>query len=149
MRISEIIEATGRPVVTIEDGNSVEAAISKMAERGSSSLIVLRGHSPAGIFTEHDIVKAFATAQGKSFSQMPVERTMTNKLIVATPDDELDSSISLMLSADIRHLPVVEGGVISAILHLCDLVHYKVEVLSSEIRYLEDYVKDLHGAITD
>lgn len=149
MSIKEIVEAAGRPVVTIGYDASVEDAIALMAERASSSLIVVKGKSPAGIFTEHDIVKAFGIANGKPFSQLPIERTMTNKLIVATPDYELDSSISLMLRADIRHLPVKDGEEIIAILHLCDLVYYRVEVLTSEMKHLENYVKDLHGAMTD
>jgi IMP dehydrogenase len=149
MRIREIVEAAGRPVVKIQNDASVEDAIARMAEKASSSLIVVKGQAPAGIFTEHDIVKAFTIAHGKPFSQVPIQRTMTNKPIVATPDDELDSSISLMLKADIRHLPVKAGEEIIAILNLCDLVHYRMEVLASEMKHLEDYVKDLHGAMTD
>jgi len=149
MSMKDVVEASGRPVVTIGYDASVEDAIAVMAAKASSSLIVFKGQAPAGIFTEHDIVKAFNIACGKPFSQVPIEQAMTNKLIAATPDDELDSSISLMHRADIRHLPVKDGEEIIAILHLCDLVYYRVEVLTSEMSHLENYVKDLHGAMTD
>ncbi len=149
MFIRDLLEAAGRPVVTISHDATVKEAIAGMAEKNTSSLIVNRGDTPAGIFTEHDIIRAFSLADGPEFVSLPVSRAMTNKLITVTPEDGLDSSISLMLGADIRHLPVMEAGKVTTILHLCDLVQYKLEILASEMEHLEHYVKDLHGAMTD
>lgn len=149
MKIGEVLKDAGRAVVTIGPSESVQDAVSMMSEKAVSCLIVLRGDDHAGIFTEHDIVRAYAICRDSSFLAMPIERAMTNKLITAGTEDDLDSSMSLMLKADIRHLPVTEGGTLVGVLHLCDLVHYKLEIVTADMERLEDYVKDLHGAMTD
>lgn len=150
MILETILDEVGRPVATLEKGQTVHEAIAAMAQSGSSSLIITSSGTPAGIFTEHDVIRAFALSKGKPFSEIAVEDAMTNKLISAKSADELDASIALMLKADIRHLPVMDStNTVTSILHLCDLVHYRMGVLASEIGQLEDYVKDLHGALTD
>ncbi|HIJ20977.1 MAG TPA: CBS domain-containing protein [Deltaproteobacteria bacterium] len=74
---------------------------------------------------------------------------MTQKLIVARPEDGIDTSISLMIKAGIKHLPVVENGQLIGILGFCDLVQHQVGALSSELHYLEEYLDDLHEAGKD
>ncbi|RJR23207.1 MAG: CBS domain-containing protein [Desulfobacteraceae bacterium] len=149
MLLQDILGEAGRRAFTIEEDRNIEEAAKLMADLPTSSLLVIRSKKTTGIITEHDIVRAFKKAGQRPISEMSIPEVMTNKVIVATPQDDLDSSIALMLKADIRHLPVIRGEEIVAMLHLCDLAHYKVEILSSEVRYLEDYVRDLHGAITD
>jgi signal-transduction protein with cAMP-binding, CBS, and nucleotidyltransferase domain len=74
---------------------------------------------------------------------------MTKRLIVAKPEDDLTSTISMMTQTDIRHLPVVEEGRITAMLLICDLVQHQVGTLSKDIRYLEDYLADLQRGLVD
>jgi IMP dehydrogenase len=149
MKVGEVLKVSGRPAVTVEHSASVQDAVSIMSEKSASCLIVHKEGLQAGIFTEHDIIRAYGMCRDSSFLAMPLERAMTNKVITVATEADLDSSVSLMLKADIRHLPVTEGGTVVGVLHLCDLVHYKLEILSTDMERLEDYVKDLHGAMTD
>jgi len=43
----------------------------------------------------------------------------------------------------------VEDGKITSVLNMCDLVHFQVGNLSTELHYLEEYLNDLHDAGRD
>ncbi|MGQ9796889.1 CBS domain-containing protein [Desulfosoma sp.] len=74
---------------------------------------------------------------------------MTEKLIVARPDDELDAVMSTMVQADIRHMPVVSEGRIVGVLSMRDIIHHYVGSLRADLTYLQDYVRRLEDAQID
>jgi predicted transcriptional regulator len=74
---------------------------------------------------------------------------MTNKLIVGRQEDDIENAISLMVQADIRHLPIMGGRDIVGMVYICDLLHHQLGTLNTELRYLEEYLKDLQNAVTD
>ena len=149
MRIQDILDQEGRDPLRIDSGLSVEDAVNLMVDKDKSALIVTEGDRPAGIFTERDVLCSYAKFKPKTFSEIGLKNAMTNKLIVAKPEDEIDATISLMVQTSIRHLPVVEDGEITSLLNMCDLVHYQVGNLSAELHYLEEYLNDLHDASRD
>ena len=120
-----------------------------MIDKDSSALIVTEDERPVGIFTERDVLCSYAKFKPRAFSEIGLKNAMTNKLIVARPEDEIDATISLMIQTSIRHLPVVEDGEITSVLNMCDLVHFQVGNLSTELHYLEEYLNDLHDAGRD
>ncbi len=146
MRIGEIIEQEGRKVFEIDCGLAVEDAINLMTDKETSALIVIEGGRTAGIFTERDVLLTYVKFGHKPFGKIILKNAMTNKLIVAKPEDEIEALISLMIQVDIRHLPVVENGKIIALLYICDLLQHQVGTLSADLHYLEEYVSDLHEA---
>ena len=149
MRIQDILDQEGRDPLRIDSGLSVEDAVNLMVDKDKSALIVTEGDRPVGIFTERDVLCSYAKFKPKTFSEIGLKNAMTNKLIVTRPEDEIDATISLMVQTSIRHLPVVEDGEITSVLNMCDLVHYQVGNLSTELHYLEAYLNDLHDAGRD
>jgi IMP dehydrogenase len=149
VKIQDILDQVGREVLRIDSGLSVEEAVNLMIDKDSSALIVTEGKRPVGIFTERDVLCSYTKFKPKAFSEIGLNNAMTNKLIVARPEDEIDATISLMIQTSIRHLPVVEDGKITSVLNMCDLVHFQVGNLSTELHYLEEYLNDLHDAGRD
>jgi len=149
MLIQEVLDQQGRMALRIESGLSVEDAINLMTEKDTTALIVVEGGSPVGIFTEKDVLLSYVKFNRRPYEEIKLKNAMTNKLIVAKPEDEIDVSISLMIQTGIRHLPVVDNGQITALLYICDLVHHQVGTLSTELHYLEEYLGDLHDAGRD
>ncbi len=150
MKLKDIIDQHGHKPFTINENKRVEDAITTMAEKSTSALLVEDDTGRTqGIFTERDIVYCYGRLKTKDFLEAPISQHMTHRLIVARPHDSLEQSISLMIQADIRHLPVVDNGKVVAIFHLCDLVHEQVGVLNADIHYLEEYLQDLDRAKQD
>ncbi|HIJ42121.1 MAG TPA: CBS domain-containing protein, partial [Deltaproteobacteria bacterium] len=123
--------------------------IDLMVEKEITGLIVEENGRPVGIFTEKDVVLSYARSNHRPFSEIYLKDVMTKKLIVVKPEDGIEASISLMIKAGIKHLPVVKGKRIIGILNFCDLVQHQVGTLSSELHYLEEYLDDLHEAGKD
>jgi IMP dehydrogenase len=149
VKISDLLKEKGRSVYTITAGRSVEEAISVMAAEGYGALIVMRQGMPAGIFTERDVLRCHLENPGKPFTDVDVARAMTTELIVTEPGEEIPVALATMIKADIRHLPVVDKGQITAMLTICDLVEHQVDTLTAEIHYLQEYISDLHAAGED
>ena len=149
MKIQNFLDEQGRTVFTMDGGRSVEDAIDLMTERDVTGIIIMEGDEYVGIFTERDVLLSYVKSGKKPFREVRLQEAMTNKLIVAKPEDEIAGVISLMTHTDIRHLPVVEDGKITALLYICDLVYYHIGDVTSDLRYLEEYVNDMEKAGKD
>jgi len=147
--IQDVLDQECKPAVLMDSGLSVEDAISLMTEKEASAVVVTEDERPVGIFTERDVLLSYVRSGKRPFSEIGLGRAMTNKVIVARPEDEVDATISLMIQTGIRHMPVIEEGRIISMIHICDLVHYQVGTLSTDLHYLEEYVSHLHEAGRD
>jgi len=149
MRVRDVIKQKRRPIHRILAKQTVEDAIVQMTALQVSAIIVMDGEAPVGIFTERDVLRCHVTWRHRRFREMPLSEAMTDKLIVAQPDDLVSSAMAMMIKADIRHLPVVEEQHISAMLTISDLVKHHVGELTAELHYLQEYITDLQDAVHD
>jgi predicted transcriptional regulator len=65
---------------------------------------------------------------------------MTTDIVVATPDEDYQVAMRKMDQANIRHLPVVDGDRMIAMLSIRDLMRVDMARLTEEIRYLHEYI---------
>lgn len=149
MRVKELLRGKGMAVHVIPGDFSVREAIDFMAAKNTGALIVARGDEPLGIFTERDVMRCHLRHGEKAISEINIQHAMTEKLIVAEPDDRIDKAISLMIQTDIRHLPVAEDGRIVGMLTSRDLIQHYITSLTAELKYLTDYIADLQEAGRD
>lgn len=149
MKIQELLVDKKPQVYTIDAAQTVEEAINAMAAHRISSLIVMDKGSPVGIFTERDVLKTLLKFRAKPLTAIAVRDVMTEKLIVARPDDDLHAVMSAMVQADIRHMPVVSEGRIVSVLSMRDILHHYVGSLRAELTYLQDYISRLEDAKID
>jgi len=106
-------------VVTVEPGATVAEAATLMGGRGVGSALVLEGGSPAGIFTERDVLRALASDFDAAHHL--VADWMTYDPATVDADADVASARDLMLDRGFRHLPVLENGVLVGIVSLRDL----------------------------
>jgi CBS domain-containing protein len=100
-----------------------------MRSNGISSVVVLDGKKLAGIVTERDIVNLVAA--GGDPHATSVEHGMTRRdLITVTSKTELAQAAEEMVSRNIRHLPVVDGGDVVGIVSIRDMTRWAAEELS-------------------
>ena len=149
MKVCDLFGDKIRPVHTIARGRSVDDALSQMAEQKAGALIVTEDDRPVGIFTERDLFRYFLYHKARALSEISLHQAMTDKLIAAEPEDEVAEVLTMMLKADMTHLPIMEDKHITRMLTLNDLIEYRVDSLSNEINRLQDYIEDLHEAGRD
>ena len=66
---------------------------------------------------------------------------MTRELITATPEDDLSQIMDVMTENRIRHLPVLEGGRLTGIISIGDLVNAFRVVAEEENSQLRQYIQ--------
>lgn len=137
--ISEIIDNKGDLVLCVDDHASVREAISLMAEVNVGAVLVKKGDTLVGIFTERDYLQKIAL-QDLSSKDTPVTSVMSAPVITAEPGDSIEKCLETMTNCRCRHLPVVENGELLGIVSIGDLVKRLLEEKEFEVEQLSGYI---------
>ncbi len=114
-------------------------AIRLMAERRIGALVVMEGERLAGILSERDYARK-VVLQGRSSSDTPVRDIMTAQVVCVAPGDSTDRCMKMVTEGRIRHLPVVEGGLVIGVISIGDLVKAVIEEQQLELEQLQRYI---------
>ena len=126
MLVGEIMHSD---VKTASTSDSFADVAKTMRTHGISSVVVLDGQKLQGIVTERDIVTL--VAEGGDPNTTTVEGGMTRlDLITVDPKTELSQAADLMVSNNIRHLPIVDGGNVVGIVSIRDMTRWAADELS-------------------
>ncbi len=100
-----------------------------MRTHGISSVVVLEGKKLAGILTERDIVNLVAA--GGDPHTVQVAHGMTRRDIeTVSPKTDIGEAAELMVSRNIRHLPVIDRDRVIGIVSIRDLTKWAAEELA-------------------
>ena len=138
-RVSEILVDKGHDLFTVDAEASVLDAVKQMVEQNVGSLLVTVDGRINGIVTERDYLRR-VTLEGRTDRDTQVREIMSSPLIVVTPDTTIDECMALMTGRRIRHVPVVAGGEVVAVISIGDLVKFQSKQQSFEIQYLTEYI---------
>jgi CBS domain-containing protein len=104
MKVREVMT---RDVQTVRPDQPVREAASFMLSADAGSIPVLDGDRLIGMITDRDIaVRGVAKGYGPD---TPVRELMTDDIICARDDDDVDDVASKMSEAQVRRLPVIDG----------------------------------------
>ena len=122
----------GLPIVYhVNPKATVFRAIVDMVKMRSGSLIVSEGGKCAGIITERDILDKMPFEQGAS-RKIKVTELMTprSELISANPSFTLDECVKVMEEGVFRHLPIMTGNDVKAVISMRDIAIHVASALS-------------------
>jgi len=113
-------------VLTVNPGHSLREAACLMADRRVGAAVVIDPEQPGpGIVTERDVLGSIAAGQDPDRER--VSDHLSARLTFAAPDWSLERAAEAMVRGGFRHLVVVEGGEMSGILSMRDIVRCWVE----------------------
>jgi len=103
MKVSEVMTEN---VQTVRPDQRVQEAASFMLSADAGSIPVAEGDRLVGMITDRDIaVRGIAKGHGPD---TPVRDLMSNDVICARVDDEVEDAAARMSEAQVRRLPVVD-----------------------------------------
>jgi CBS domain-containing protein len=140
MTIRAVLEGNPRTIITIDVNARVSEAVTLLAEKRIGALPVLDGGKIAGIFSERDVVYGLAR-NGAAALERRVGDVMTAPAVTVNPEETTIGALSLMTKRRIRHLPVVEGGEMTAFVSIGDLVKFRMERIESEANAMRAYIQ--------
>ena len=140
MHVASILKVKGRAVETVRADAKLTAVASRLADKRIGAVVVTdRAGAIAGIVSERDIVHALAR-EGTACLDWPVSEIMTRDVLTCTEDDTLDQIMSSMTQRRCRHLPVVDGGKLTGIISIGDVVKHHIAEVEMEAMAMRDYI---------
>lgn len=140
MRVSSLLTAKGTSVATISPDAPVAGAVGELRRHGIGALVVSSDQQHIeGIVSERDIVRALAD-RASTLLEAPVSSIMSETVTTCSPDDQIESVMSTMTHMRIRHVPVVDGGVLAGIISIGDAVKSRIGELEKDRNELVDYI---------
>lgn len=104
----KVYEIMTKDPITIRQGATIKTASDLMLEHDIGALPVVDvSGNVVGIITERDIIKKVVNKKLKP-TEVSAKDVMTADLAVAVPQMDVLDAVRLMLSKDIRRLPVIE-----------------------------------------
>lgn len=140
MQISGVLRHKGTEVLTIAPTESVRTLLERLREGGVGALVVSTdGRTVEGIVSERDVVRRLST-DGDGVLDTEVSQIMTADVHTCTPSATVDDLMAVMTEQRVRHVPVLEDGVLVGIVSIGDVVKQRMSELQSERDQLEAYI---------
>ena len=141
MQISQVLRHKGPVVATIDGGASVRTALGLLAEHGIGALVVSPdGRTIAGILSERDVARGLHE-RGAALLAEPVSSVMTADVRTCGPTASVHELAQTMTDHRVRHVPVVQNGVLVGIVSIGDVVKARLDELEEERQKLVDYIQ--------
>ena len=110
----------GRPVATIDHAASLREAAERLAADGVGVLVVLHGTALVGVVSERDVVAHVAA--GADLDHLTVGDVMQGDVVTTTGDVSAWEAARAMITAEVRHLPVLVDGQVAGVLSIRDVL---------------------------
>jgi CBS domain-containing protein len=110
-----------KDVLTAEPDVNLREAAEVMADNHVGCLVVVENGKLTGIVTDRDILLAVADSR-KNLDKMAIKDVMTHYVITTSSDTPIEKAIQLMIENKVKKVPVVDGGELSGILTMTDVV---------------------------
>jgi len=134
-----VLKQKGQEVWAVSPDACVYDAIEIMAQKYVGALMVVFEGKLVGVVSERDYARK-VILQGKSSKETQVKEIMTSPAIIVTPEQTVEDSMRIMTEKHIRHLPVVENGILLGVVSIGDLVKWMISAQQQTISQLHNYI---------
>ena len=140
MNVETILGTKGRAVATIRPEDTVGAAVEALVSGNIGALVASEdGEHVDGIVSERDIVHALAR-HGDALLALSVAEVMTRSVVTCDPTESVAELMAEMTNRRIRHLPVVQNGLLCGIVSIGDVVKNRLDEIEYEARSLRSFI---------
>ena len=129
----ELLAQKARPLVSVAPGTTARNALREMEEKNIAFLPVLEGKGLVGVVSERDIARGVIL-----HDRTLVREIMTTRVHSVPPEAKVPECVTMMHRERIRHLPVMNGGVVLGVLSVRDLMGSLIERHERLLRKLHE-----------
>ena len=133
--IQDILNHKSSEVWSIWPQATVIEALRLMRDKDIGALVVIDNSKAVGIISERDYARK-VVLNGLSSENVLVQEIMSENIVSATPHHKVHDC----LQQRFRHLPVIEGDEILAVISIGDLVKSVIDEQQETIDQLEHFI---------
>jgi CBS domain-containing protein len=137
--VLELLKKRNSALYAVAPGVMVFDGLKLLASYGVGAMVVLDQEKLAGIFSERDYTRKVAL-EGKNSRETPIADIMTRNVITVTTTARTSECMALMSQHKIRHLPVMDGGKVLALLSIRDIMDDIIADHEQTITHLQTYI---------
>jgi len=137
--ISLLLHHKSPELWSIAPDATVFEAVKLMADKNIGSLLIMQDGKLLGLFTERDYARKIVL-HGKSSKETRIREVFTGVAVTVKPQDSIEDCMKLMTEHRVRHLPVVDKGVVLGIVSIGDLVNWTISAQDAQIAQMEQYI---------
>ncbi|HLL94806.1 MAG TPA: CBS domain-containing protein [Spirosoma sp.] len=140
MKISQILQGKAiNALYTVTSSETVLDALKLMAEKNIGAVLVVDNGQLTGIFSERDYARK-VILKDRSSGDTRISDVMTSVVITIEPQQSIEECMFIMSDNHIRHLPVMDNGVLMGIISISDVVTAIIRDQKTRIDSLESYI---------
>jgi len=137
--INDLLMEKGRAIYCVTPSQTVLDAVRVLDEKHVGALLVMEDEKLLGILSERDVARKVILRE-KPAAEVTVRDVMTQRVVCARATLTVQEAMAIMTDKRIRHLPVVEGEKVVAVISIGDLVKALIEEQQFLIDQLESYI---------
>ncbi len=138
--VAQVLAEKGGQVFSIRPDATIAQAVEELRDRRIGALLVTSSDGAlVGILSERDIVRRLADTPGQTLPQTVAE-LMSPNVQTTSSNETLVQVLRKMTDGRFRHLPVVDGGKLSGMLTIGDVVNYRLTALEYEALKLKQLI---------
>jgi len=137
--VGHVLRAKGYGFQGIGPESTAYEALEMLAEKNIGALPVIENGRLIGVFSERDYARK-VILKGKSSKNTRVREVMSSPPVHVDPGTTLKECMVLMTKNRIRHLPVLDKGVLLGIISIGDAVNAVISDQEAMIEELEGYI---------
>jgi len=127
-------------VISVSPDMAVREVLALLADKRIGAVPVIDSEQVVGIMSERDMIYGIHR-EGPAFLDLPVHQAMTSPVVTATSNTSPLEALAMMTMRRIRHLPVVDDGVMVGFVSIGDLVKFRIERIESEAAAMREYIQ--------
>ncbi len=139
--VHKILEKKRKTPFTIHPDISVYDALQKMMDNNIGALIVMRGDTFIGLFTERDYARKVVLKERTS-RETQINEIMDENCELVSSNTLIKDCMNIMTENSIRYLPVLDDNKLTGIISIGDVVKYIIEDQQFTLSQLENYIND-------
>jgi CBS domain-containing protein len=136
-RVRDIVQS--RELFYVEESDTVSQVARHMAEVQVGAILVLKGTTLSGIFSERDLMKRVVLERIDP-DHTAVSCVMSTSLVTVDESASVEEAMELMQSNNCRHLPVMRQDEVVAFLSMRDLMNYEMARKTEELAHMRTYI---------
>ena len=121
------------PPIMVSPEATILHVVDAFARHNVGAVIVADGGRLLGIIAERDLLRR-AGQDCRRWHQIPARDVMTRQPWTASPNEPWESALEALQQHCIRHMPVVDDGIVVGMLSIRDLMKHRTALLESLVQ---------------